>query len=59
MNRTMVCGLSELLDELEGRESSKIDLWEWVRHVVTIATTESTYGPMNPFKDKDVEEAFW
>ncbi|MCJ1317028.1 hypothetical protein MMC15_002349 [Xylographa vitiligo] len=45
MNRVMVQGISKSLDE--------------IRHVITMATTESTYGPLNPYKDEKVEEAFW
>ncbi|KAI0902951.1 hypothetical protein F4823DRAFT_637155 [Ustulina deusta] len=36
-----------------------IKLDEWVRHHVTLATTDAIYGPYNPFREKEVETAFW
>ena len=59
MNRAMVQRISKSLNELGDKESSTVDLWKWVRHIITMATTESTYGPMNPYKDEEVEKAFW
>ena len=48
------------MEELETNSSSRrIDLWEWVRHEITVATTEAVYGPTNPYRDTDVEHAFW
>ena len=59
MNQTMIQSISESLNEFEGNGSNTVDLWMWVRHIMTMATTESTYGPMNPYKDEAVEKAFW
>jgi hypothetical protein len=39
--------------------SRRVDLWQWVQHEVTVATTEAVYGPTNPYRDKDFEQAFW
>ncbi|RAL61937.1 hypothetical protein DID88_002426 [Monilinia fructigena] len=35
------------------------NLWAWVQHEITVATTESVYGPMNPYRDAKVEAGFW
>ena len=59
MNQIMIQSILESLNEFEGNASTTVDLWKWVRHAMTMATTESTYGPMNPYKDKAVEKAFW
>ena len=59
MNRVMVQSVASLMDELAGKGQESFDLWEWIRHVMTMATTESVYGPLNPYRDRAVEEAFW
>ncbi|KAJ2999262.1 hypothetical protein NUW58_g57 [Xylaria curta] len=41
------------------RSGTKIKLDEWLRHQVTLATTDAVYGPHNPFQDKKVQNAFW
>lgn len=42
-----------------GREGERLGLYEWVKHVITIASTDGVYGRRNPFRDGDVERAFW
>lgn len=37
----------------------RIDLWDWVQHEMTVETTESVYGPTNPYRDHEVENGFW
>lgn len=37
----------------------RVDLWSWLRHEVTMGTTESVYGPKNPYRDPEVEKGFW
>ncbi|KAL8812212.1 MAG: hypothetical protein Q9223_007349, partial [Gallowayella weberi] len=61
MNRTMIQTIAHAIDRLNpqnGRKTS-IQLGEWTRHEITMATTSSAYGEHNPFKDSDVENAFW
>ncbi|KAI1346611.1 cytochrome P450 [Xylaria sp. FL0043] len=41
------------------RPGIDIKLDEWLRHQVTLATTDAVYGPYNPFRVKEVEAAFW
>lgn len=61
MNRAMLyevgCSL-ELLDPGPG-ETQQIDMYGWLRDTITTATTRSVYGPMNPYDDKAIADAFW
>lgn len=61
MNRVMIEEVANSMDKLLDPHQGvrRLKLKEWIRHVVTIASTNSIYGPMNPFKDKKVEYAFW
>ena len=61
MNRHMMQNIAASLDNLlsGGSQTVKIQLSEWLRDSVTVATTNSVYGPQNPFKEKDVANAFW
>ncbi|KAJ8068999.1 hypothetical protein OCU04_002677 [Sclerotinia nivalis] len=61
MNRVMVRNVAESLDELirEGEESVEIGLHGWLRGLITMATTESVYGPRNPYRDLKVRNSFW
>ena len=56
-SKTITADLNALSERVAGRMD--IDLWEWVRHEVTHATTEGVYGPMNPYRDPAVESGFW
>ncbi|KUI62827.1 7-alpha-hydroxycholest-4-en-3-one 12-alpha-hydroxylase [Cytospora mali] len=44
-------------------ESSKgpvqMELFDWVRHVITMAATTGFYGPKNPYRDPQHEKDFW
>lgn len=60
MNREMVQSIAASLDRLEvSTDKAKLKLAKWVRRNVTIATTNSVYGPQNPFKDESIADAFW
>ncbi|KAG7008470.1 cytochrome P450 monooxygenase [Physcia stellaris] len=61
MNRLMVQSVAASLDSLAAKDgkSRKIHLSSWLRHSITAATTNSVYGPQNPFKARQVVEAFW
>ena len=61
MNRIMIQNIASSIDRLQpvGGKPTRIGLMAWVRHEMTTATTESVYGPLNPFRDPKVEEAFW
>ena len=62
MNRVMIENVAASLDELltpSVKHAGKISLSSWLRKVVTMATTNSVYGPHNPFKEDAVANAFW
>ncbi|POS77273.1 hypothetical protein DHEL01_v204344 [Diaporthe helianthi] len=61
MNRSMVREIATALDLLQppSTSSKKIRLYTWLRDAITTATTRSVYGPMNPYDDKAIADAFW
>lgn len=61
MNRLMIQSIAKSLDSLTSEQSpsTRIHLFQWVRDRVTAATTNAVYGPQNPFKEKEVVDAFW
>lgn len=38
---------------------NKVQLFKWTKRVVSRASTDSVYGPQNPFHDDAVAESFW
>ncbi|KAF7502305.1 hypothetical protein GJ744_006148 [Endocarpon pusillum] len=59
MNQDMARHLTTILRDLDAEDGETVDLWEWVMHKMTLVTTESIYGPLNPFREKAVEDNFW
>ncbi len=61
MNRQMIENVAAALDGLKPSTHQPviIGLSKWFRRNVTAATTNSVYGPLNPFKDQSVVDAFW
>ena len=57
MNRVMAERVMEAVDGV--RAPKTVRLFEFVRREITRATTDSVYGPKNPFKDPEISEAFW
>jgi hypothetical protein len=57
MNERMSRLLSPLVGELS--QGERIDLYAWCTHAITAASTDASYGPLNPYKDRDIENAFW
>ncbi|KAL4971688.1 cytochrome P450 [Aspergillus desertorum] len=58
MNEAMARLLSPLIDELVSAPET-VDLYAWCTHAITAASTNATYGPLNPYKDPAIEAAFW
>lgn len=52
-------GIAASVDKLDGETPTRIELMQWLRHAITLAATDATYGPANPFKSEVVEEAYW
>ena len=64
MNRVMIQDIAASFDKLrpdrkKGLAASKIGLMHWLRHELTVATTNAVYGPQNPYQDPNVEHSFW
>lgn len=61
MNHKMVQNIAASLDSLRPAPGKPvvIGLGEWLFSHVTTATTNSVYGPQNPFKDSGVTDGFW
>ncbi len=61
MNRAMIQNLAKALDDLRPPDGKRaqIKLAKWVCDCITAATTDSVYGPRNPFKTEDVVNGFW
>ncbi|MCJ1394114.1 hypothetical protein MMC18_006992 [Xylographa bjoerkii] len=59
MNEKMLGNVSVMLDELDCEGGMVANLFEWARHTITRASTNAFFGPLNPFKALEIEEAFW
>lgn len=59
MSRVAAAVTKRQIDQLDEQTPCRVDLWEWVQHEITIATTECVYGPQNPYRDPKVEAGFW
>lgn len=57
MNIRMVRYMTPLIDELG--DKAPFDLYRWCQDTITDASNDTMYGPMNPFKDKEISDAFW
>ncbi|GAD98412.1 cytochrome P450 oxidoreductase, putative [Paecilomyces variotii No. 5] len=59
MNERMITFLSESIDALASSPGREVDLFEWCRDAITVASTDAVYGPRNPYKSRTVQDAFW
>ncbi|KAK8069425.1 cytochrome P450 [Apiospora phragmitis] len=65
LSRNAVSALKLQLDKeqtnlMQHRRYKEIDLLEWVRHIVTLATASHFYGSRNPVsQEPELERAFW
>lgn len=61
MNRSMIREVVKLFNQLQPDkgESKTPKLYTWLRDAITTATTRSVYGPMNPYDDPEIVDAFW
>lgn len=54
LNRTSVKIVASSLSNFAEKGPSTISLFDWISRQVMAATTESVYGPQNPFRDPAV-----
>ena len=61
MNRKMIQEIAMSLDTLQPAkgQSRRFGMYTWLRDAITMATTRSVYGPMNPYEDKSIADSFW
>lgn len=60
MNLRMVKLMRPFIDKMgEMGEKGTFDLYRWCQDAITDASTDATYGPLNPYADKEVANAFW
>lgn len=62
MSRVMVQNTAESMERIRPEKDCayrNIGLMHWLRHELTMATTNAVYGPLNPFADRNIEEGFW
>ena len=58
MTKTMLLEASSCLQALDN--DNVIDLFAWVKHMMTLCSTRAIYGPENPFnRDERLIKAFW
>ncbi|KAL2115490.1 hypothetical protein VTJ04DRAFT_9745 [Mycothermus thermophilus] len=55
MNRRSVQSLASSLESLRMKGSTVVELFDWVRHEIVMATTDAEYGVHNPFRDPEFE----
>ncbi|KAK4207591.1 cholesterol 7-alpha-monooxygenase [Rhypophila decipiens] len=59
MNKISVRRISEIIGELQAKAPKKMKLFEWTRHSMLLVSTDSFFGPRNPFRDPALEEAWY
>lgn len=57
MNRVMAQKVLASIDRIRGQKV--VQLFEFVKHEIALATTDSVYGPKNPFNDCEIVDGFW
>jgi hypothetical protein len=58
INGAAIRHISDSLAMLSGNGLTIVELFSWVRRELFMATTESIYGPKNPFRDPALEKAW-
>lgn len=67
MNRVMLKGLEGVVEkwvkegrsEGEGKGGRRTGLYEWVKEMVVEPTTEGVFGEGNPYRRREIREAYW
>lgn len=54
LNRKSVKIIADSLSKIAANGSTTINMFEWVSNQLLEATTESVYGPQNPFRDPGI-----
>ncbi|ROV92756.1 hypothetical protein VMCG_09085 [Cytospora schulzeri] len=59
INNAAIQYFADSLEQLSGNGPTTVELFSWVRRQLFMATTESIYGPQNPFRNPALEEAWY
>ncbi|KAI1207081.1 cytochrome P450 [Annulohypoxylon truncatum] len=59
MNKRSIQAMAKSLDALVGKGITTVKLFQWVRHELLLAFTEGVYGPRNPFRNAEMEQAWY
>ncbi|KAI0139710.1 cytochrome P450 [Pestalotiopsis sp. NC0098] len=59
LNARSIEVISQSLDNWAKKGSTTVQMFEWVRHELLLASTEGVYGPENPFRDPAMEQAWY
>lgn len=58
LNGSAIRYFSSAAERLASSGATTVDLFSWVRRQIFMATTESMYGPENPFRDPALVQAW-
>lgn len=58
INRKSIEILADEMDTLRAQGTVRVGLREWSRHTMTVTTTEAVWGPLNPYRDNVIAEAW-
>ena len=59
MNRELLGQLSELVHVGVTSAEEPVELYHWIRNLITTASTNTVYGLGNPFLRKEVADGLW
>ncbi|KAF3013528.1 hypothetical protein E8E14_009104 [Neopestalotiopsis sp. 37M] len=59
LNRAAVSCFAGSFDKIAKQGPTRVKLYEWLRHELFASTMEATYGPHNPFRKPEVEQAWF
>ncbi|KAK2865215.1 hypothetical protein FQN49_003804 [Arthroderma sp. PD_2] len=54
----MIGSLHTNVQELKSNHSA-VNLYDWCRLAMTVATTDAVYGTLNPYRQSDARDAYW
>lgn len=60
LNRTVLDRLLPLLNGLANHDPEQLNLWSWLRHNFSLASSAAIWGPAHPFMlDQSLVDDFW
>jgi len=59
MNANSAQSVSRVVHELASQTPKYLKLMEFIRTQITQTTTDAVYGPVNPFNNPKIHQAYW